>query len=268
MKKYKLIKTYPGSPKLGFELKFSEVNDFVCTIDWNNKIVYRTEIAVHTEFWEQVVEKDYELLSFKSSGGYHRLDPTLNCYALGIDCYPKLYLGYIFERPHIYTIHAVKRLSDGEVFTIGDKIKCENCKGVLEKISMEDSAPYLHGTDGKMPFGYFLNGDDSEDSHELPQKTKQPLFKTEDGVDVFEGDECYIVWTTEFTFNSREPVKMWAKLGPSAKYFSTLKAAEAYLVLNKPCLSYNDVMKTLYGNSHSDCLSLLAVIKSRLGIQP
>ena len=46
MKKYKLIKTYPGSPKLGTILTHEELQ--YC--NWN-------------EYYQEVVEKDYEILS-------------------------------------------------------------------------------------------------------------------------------------------------------------------------------------------------------------
>ena len=70
-KKYKLIKEYPGSPELG--------------IIAEERYVMKDQ----PEYWEEVVEKDYEIL-------ISRVVPQ--------------------------EILSVKRLSDGEVFTIGDEV--------------------------------------------------------------------------------------------------------------------------------------------------
>lgn len=50
MKKYKLIKEYPGSPGLGY-----------ITSSENLIRLYRE----YPEFWEEIVEKDYEILSWR-----------------------------------------------------------------------------------------------------------------------------------------------------------------------------------------------------------
>jgi len=56
MKKFKLIKTYPGSPELGAEVDFTGFKQL-------------TQQAIeYPEFWEQVVEKDYEILSYIKKG--------------------------------------------------------------------------------------------------------------------------------------------------------------------------------------------------------
>jgi hypothetical protein len=87
---------------------------------------------------------------------------------------------------------------------------------------------------------------------------KQPLFKTEDGVDIFEKDNYYVVYFEE---GNRLPLPRGAKLfgidGPyiaeplkegefwskNAKMFSTKEKAEEYVLLNKPCLSVKDVLR-------------------------
>lgn len=71
---------------------------------------------------------------------------------------------------------------------------------------------------------------------------KQPLFTTEDGVDVYEGDT---VWHTNLNPNLKiysSIVKYKKPFTPVAGLFSTKKAAENYIKMNKPCLSLNDVL--------------------------
>lgn len=65
MKKYKLIKEYPGSPKLGTEIINNENVNSAHTLD---KTHYYNgyKIQEYPEFWEEVVEKDYEILSYIS----------------------------------------------------------------------------------------------------------------------------------------------------------------------------------------------------------
>jgi hypothetical protein len=86
MKTYKLIKEYPNSPKLGYIS--------------NNKDS-RYDCSQHPEFWEEVVEKDYEILQMKNSHG--------NFYSL--------FRNEELSKHEIenHTIHSIKRLSDGEV---------------------------------------------------------------------------------------------------------------------------------------------------------
>jgi len=94
MKKYKLIKEYPASPKLGFIL-FKRHCGTYHNIETGN--VYGSRmIENQPEFWEEVVEKDYEILK--------------TCPIEG-------------------TFYSVKRLSDGEIFTVGDKAKTVDING-------------------------------------------------------------------------------------------------------------------------------------------
>jgi len=111
MKKYTLIKTYPGSPELGYILEPSlhtQLNptEYVIGFDLLTP-------SKHPEFWEEVVEKEYEILTLK------RLDD--NSVACIKDC--KIVNIFIKNMPgNQLAIHSVKRLSDGEIFTIGDTV--------------------------------------------------------------------------------------------------------------------------------------------------
>ena len=178
MKKYKLIKEYPGSTELG-------------TIKTTQNVSIEGE---YPEFWEEVIEKDYEILSM---------------------------CDYKFN------IYSVKRLSDGEVFTIGDRIKNTNYPHISDKIyeiSLVDNKirVYYQGYD-------FLKNI----SH-----CKKVLFTTKDGVDIFEGDSYYNVYDFKICnkLTAKNPLSKHKKL-----VFSTKEAAEEYILMNKPCLSLKDV---------------------------
>ncbi len=193
MSKYKLIKQYPGSPSLG------------ATYDSKVWHSYLNAIEEYPEFWEEIKEKDYQILGYKS--------------ALDSD------------------IYSVKRLSDGEVFTIGDKL----ANGELSKIDLIKE---------NLQF-YFKEIFIIYDIKYLT-KAKQPLFTTEDGVQVYLGEDIYFVGTSyiitkhsnidQRTFQSKFDLSD----NPLCKWFSTKEAAEEYILMNKPCLSINQVLDTFF----------------------
>lgn len=89
-------------------------------------------------------------------------------------------------------------------------------------------------------------------------KAPKPLFVTEDGVELGKdflnsGKELYVVWLSDLSWNTIKFFKygldtpnFYAIIsnrdGGYAKYFSTKEGAEEYILLNKPCLSYSDIL--------------------------
>ena len=92
---------------------------------------------------------------------------------------------------------------------------------------------------------------DLEDFKKSKEVKKEPLFTTNDGKQIFEGDTY---WTMD-----KENLHYWyagaaSKIFESGKnsfqlYFSTKDAAKEYLLLNKPCLSLKDIYSIDYGNT-------------------
>ena len=213
--KYILKKEYPGSPKLGNIIDNLEN-------DW---------IENYPEFWKLVVEKNYEILSVITNNNkfiekVYNQDATIEPY---------------------WKIHSVKRLSDGEIFTIGDKINC-NC---LSKKEINNT--FISS------FNVINNNirvyDNFNEFHLLKdiQKLKQPIFQTEDGVDIFEGDVYYELITPDFHNKSCIWNILPNKTRDNIKYdqegnrrngriwFSTKEKAEEYILMNEPVLSLKDV---------------------------
>jgi len=101
MIQYKLISEYPGSPKLGTIDWFDTDESGSSSNDnWKGTRFYNS----NPKFWQKVEEVDYEILSWISPSG--RLETKIH------STYDSLHTK----------IESVKRLSDGEVFTIGDLI--------------------------------------------------------------------------------------------------------------------------------------------------
>ncbi len=120
MKKFLLIKEYPGSPKLG--IVYDEL--WFCS-----KLIPE----LYPEFWREITEKDYEILFF--------IPTEQNNTFLGIRSYKEIKKQLEtynqtpenwFEDNHYWDIYSIKRLSDGEIFTVGDKIEGYLNTGIKE----------------------------------------------------------------------------------------------------------------------------------------
>jgi len=225
-------------------------------------------IDINSKF-EKYVPKDYEILSFRDKNGTGIFKS-----ALVIRTSKNLFgwefnqtAGYSTEEDmlltieqNVFEIHSVKRLSDGEVFTIGDKIeniKYDTVRGNINKIILED---------GYIQIWYKCNTN-SFDRLENIYIITNPLFKTEDGVDIFVGDTIYCVSLYSFAlWNGKMSTTNYRTYYHKRnKTFSTKEAAEEYIIMNKPCLSLEDV----YGCTETHSMTLAActltkLVKSRI----
>lgn len=123
MKTYRLIKKYPSSPPL---------DTFVAIVDeWINYKGLKHRPEDYPEYWELQVEKEYEILSYYNEPYNNKVIFTFDSRGVCLsrtDCHsPSSTVGL---REGNFKIYSVKRLSDGEVFTVGDF-----CNGsVIDKI--------------------------------------------------------------------------------------------------------------------------------------
>lgn len=235
--KYKLIKEYPGSPKLGY------IDDLNKSGHNRQGEYVQSMYDKNPEFWELVVEKDYEILSLvasernpqhkKGSKFLHNKDYGFK------NMYPT----------EFWDIYSVKRISDNKIFTIGDSYE----DLIIEKTFMSVAGDIL-----------------------TTYKPKQLLFTTEDGVDIFKDDNIY--WVNIHTFDKVNCNKYNDDLGEisiksllSKKYedkavgFSTKEKAEEYILMNKPCLSINEITNLTETNP-PDWLNkeLIKIVKSKI----
>ena len=178
MKKYKLIKTYPGSPKLSTEIIETQINSLCpvneCYISGKTFMLIGDDSFEiknpenYPEFWEKVVEKDYEILCIK-----HKESKCF--YRNSID----------LRNLNFYDIHSVKRLSDGKVFNIGENATTAlNNYGPITAFEINCNRMYIR-TNGSSKGTFSCNIKDL--------KVFKKLFTTEDGVDIFEGDLYHAV---------------------------------------------------------------------------
>lgn len=302
MKKYKLIKEYPGSVALG-------------TIAQPNDLIQHDFFEKYSEYWEEVIEKDYEIiisrvvpkeiLSVKrlsdgeiftigdramtqGSRGSH----TIKQFRLRHKCTGKdatgtyLYgdldriwidweegcggnwlestekvvekdyeiLSYLKKgstkctttkkrggelHDEYWRIYSVKRLSDGEVFTVGDLVKtpyadCTQITGFNTDYSNE----YFI----KIPTGFtrLLN----------LEKAKNPIFLTHDGKDIFSGKRIWYVNKENFYYDyiiTHSEVKFNSDLNA---YFLTREEAEDYIKKSKVIFTTEDGVDIKHGDTY------------------
>ena len=183
-------------------------------------------------------KKGYEILSYKQniSSRLYKKDFNDNFIADN---------GWSLSKPidkHTnISIHSIRRLSDGEVFTVGDEINFNNIGyGKLLEIEFE-SAPADKGT-GKLCFvNDNIHLGKWWDISQL-SKAKPILFKSRDGFDIREGDKVYGI---SINWNVFSGVVQKGNLYHREEWkhgkFSTEEAAKEYLMWNKPVLSLKDV---------------------------
>jgi hypothetical protein len=231
MNKYKLIKKYPNSPELGMVVVKGTVGsddkypEQYGSLD-NTMFFTVKEIENYPEFWEKV--KDYEILelSFKRSER-----PEIR----SVIGYSKDYLEALIKCEN--TIYSVKRLSDNVIFTVRDKVKQSNVQHnntfTITRFEFDVNNEHL-----------LVIGNGGIKLHKI-EHVKKPLFTTEDGVEIFEGDYYYSVLKEDLLYHGKfkaEAINGGRFSNPeSCIVFSTKEKAEEYIVMNKPCLSINEI---------------------------
>lgn len=218
--------------------------------------------------WEEVVEKKYEIIEIhylnenentiiKYANGKaiyrndnEKVDSTLTLTQFGETDWKK----YI-------TITSIKRLSDGEVFIIKDIVtmfdwNAKDC--FIEK--------FVEHTNGKIGIvikqqdttSVYFNGLDT-----LQKVKRKPLFKTEDGVNIYENN---IVYSVNKSFDLNRNVAGITVFN-NCKVFSTKEAAKEYILMNKPCLSINEILDSITAKNafkHKwlyDCKESVSILK-------
>lgn len=216
MKRYKLIKEYPGSPSIGAVIERKKDTNMYF---YNSKQICHPK--KYPEFWKEIVERDFEILQIKNSHG--------NFYSL----FENEELSRYEKENH--TIYSIKRLSDGEIFTIGDKISN------WINFTFEIDSIYYNEYD---QLSFKLNGINAPVTGVFSQKTskvKEPLFISEEGVMCL--DDSYKLFSVlpRGSWQKRRIFPSEAKNYCSWKHFHTEEAREMFILNNKRVLSLMDI---------------------------
>lgn len=137
-------------------------------------------------------------------------------------------------------LYNVKRLSDNQEFTIGDKVL--NSRNELKTIlGFVDTC----NIQVELGTGNFV---DYIDNLCNIQHYKEPILTTEDGYEMYEGDKVYFVEIGEYLHKGCETVNSYKYnyiLDKDFKFFKTKENAEKYIYENKPEFSRKQI-KELY----------------------
>ena len=242
MSKYKLIYTYPGSPLLGAVVAKSKSGYDYINHPGKCRLFSKEEIEGFPKFWEKVEEKEYEILSYYakniSGKGDYCVDPEYIWYETSKGNGKWSRKGHItgpYTTDEInnhsgYCIHSIKRLSDGEVFTVGD----DTNKGTI--VSFQNYTTTCHCRVKRGKFDIY-DGDINSLKH-----VKQPLFTTEDGVDIYKGDNVVPVNLDSLKILYSTPIRTCKSLKDgNYKHFSTKEAAKQWIIENKPIYSKKQI---------------------------
>jgi hypothetical protein len=204
------------------------------------------EIGVEpsNKFWKEIIEKDYEILR-----------TILNIFS-SFTCENKDKLS------DSEIITSVKRLSDGEIFSIGDNTNYGIINNIMMPINVNDVGILI---DFKNFEGIY------QSLNKIQKIKKQPLFITEDGIDIYEGDEIFIV-NKFFNIGFSKGVKY--NNHKDNKFFSSLESAQNYILENKPCLSLNEFIELsklckceiFFWNDFEDMKKVKEHIKNKLNV--
>lgn len=175
--------------------------------------------------------EEFEILAIKEIGGYNQ-----HYKLTGYD------VNYIdFEKEYIF---AVRRLSDGVEFKVGDEVEWDLNQLPGNRGEERFKIESFNINDILKPDRMFINNKNIciEYLSHAPLPLKKVLFTTEDGVDIFNGEDNVFVVFTDFSFDYEMIAE---EVSPSqianGKIFFTKKAAETWILVNKPVISINDM---------------------------
>ena len=185
MKKYKLIKKFPKSPEIGLEVEWNDYSALYYSIP-RGLLFKRSEVQDYPEFWEEV--KEYEVLLVSNLGGIRKVkdfDLETGGYLEQTPNSNEFYSSKDSSKHIIdnYTIHSVKRLSDKEVFSVGNKV--EHKKGA--KFTIKEIRIYEGNLQLTSGTGIVASIGDIEHYKEFS-------FISDDDVKLYENDVYYTVF--------------------------------------------------------------------------
>jgi len=231
--KYKLKKDFPMCPiEIGGVVIEDKFGQYVS----EKVIIFEKEtIENYPEFWEKIEELEYEIIS---------------------------YVGTVhFIEDNSVKIHTAKRLFDGECFTIRDSVYNTDLDGdkgfEIKEINISENIMFLIGENRSCSLKY------------AKKIKKNPLFTTEDGVDIFESDfknhaNIYSVNKSNFSLNKN--TLGFTVFTDACLKFSTKEKAEEYIIINKPFLSIAELQKWFmeYGIQLTGLERLKEIVKNKL----
>lgn len=140
----------------------------------------------------------------------------------------------IIEADH-EKITIVKRLSDGELFSVGDK----TTRGTIESLKNKEDGLYA----------IILFPDDLHSIRymniEQLEKANEPILKTEDGVNIYRTDGC---WELHRETLKKTKISYIVNACSDSIYFAYEENADKYIDEHKKQFSKNDIREAIEGS--------------------
>lgn len=132
-----------------------------------------------------------------------------------------------------WEVYSVRRKNDCEIFTINDIVNTDTTKNTrIETLQFGENGQ-VYFNDNRLLYGY--------------KKVKPFIFTTQDNKDIFEGDSYFSV-SDDYQLLRTDIASKDCLYESANRAFSTIPAAEEWILLNKPCLSVNNVKTILYAH--------------------
>lgn len=243
MKKYTLIKPYPNSLEVGTEVIWG--NHGLTGECYEARVkagIFRYSketIENNPEFWQEVIEEDYEILSM------------LLYYNMGRPCNTVVNTcsQSMLDNPNNYKIHSVKRLSDGLIVTVGDNV-------VTKNVLTAEIVTGFRINDGRTSFkkGIWVTIKNGGMHLDRIKEIRNPLLITEDGVPVYSYNSVQhwvINGNYEYALGLCRPnVDLLRDEPKTYKVFSTEAAAREYVRKQTPIFVTEDGVKIFEGGDY------------------
>lgn len=192
---------------------------------WHNDRFKEEDFKKELEYFKQSKEpkpKEYQILEFK-----HK-EP-------------------ITHVPYKSNIHSVKRLSDGQIFSVGDKVVHKTDGSINTAKILGFTIPK---TSNSIWFTFEPDTDFVKDLNNFV-KAKEVLFTTEDGVPVYLDQRVWWVRIHDFELDFHDFYNGESWFPDRFKYFSTKEVAEDWILMNKPVHSTKEVIEMFRCQEHS-----------------
>ena len=195
--------------------------------------------------WEEVIEKNYEIISILG-----KITESLYVLNRETGLYSNKALFKNFSAHELLKkdceINSIERLSDGVVFTIGDRVRISKLK---HDGSFVISEFYFDRTNTNLLCGGVIAGNGHVNITKI-EHSAIPLFKTEDGVDIFEGDAYWCVNTAPHLWSIfQQTAKERTKLNKTVIAFKDVNLAQKYFDKNKPLFTTSDGVEIFLGDT-------------------
>lgn len=230
MKRFKLKEPFPTGPEVGTifvtrKIDSNSTEDTTYIEEGDKYSRSYKNLDKYPHLWEEVVEDSFEIISIMFAGAlYYKTDKVTIMNKIPIY---KSANGTITTIKEASRIRSIKRNSDGTVITVGDVFwdSTRSAIGIVVT-SIEVDKGYEGGAKIMLDCGTTLSV-----TNEFFKTSKQFLFTSYEGVNIFEGDTWWYVKLNNLTIRKTNTTK-YVGTPNSRKHverFSTEAAAKSFV---------------------------------------